>query len=240
VSGLTSEQILRAWEAGVAARPVDRPIALLAAAGADREELVQLPIGERDARLLELRARTFGPTLDVVVDCPACREQLECPIEIARLVDAPRGPQAHVLALDDGEVDVRLLDSRDLAAASDIADVDVASAYLLDASIVAVRRTGGRALSESERADLAGRIGELDPRADLLLDAVCPACNHAWLAPFDPSTFVFTEISAAARRLLRQVATLARSFGWTESEVLALSPTRRRAYLELAEPAGAS
>jgi hypothetical protein len=35
-----------------------------------------------------------------------------------------------------------------------------------------------------------------------------------------------------AQRLMRQVVELARAFGWTEGQVLALSPERRRFYLE--------
>jgi len=39
--------------------------------------------------------------------------------------------------------------------------------------------------------------------------------------------------------LLGDVAELAAAFGWSESEVLALSEARRRAYLDLARRAGA-
>mgnify|MGYP001788484044 CR=1 FL=1 len=38
----------------------------------------------------------------------------------------------------------------------------------------------------------------------------------------------------AAERVLLDVDALARCYGWTESEVLRLSPTRRAAYLQLA------
>ena len=38
----------------------------------------------------------------------------------------------------------------------------------------------------------------------------------------------------AAPALLRDVATLAAAFGWSEREILALPAVRRRAYLQLA------
>jgi hypothetical protein len=36
-----------------------------------------------------------------------------------------------------------------------------------------------------------------------------------------------------ARSLLAEVHSLARAYGWTESEILALSPQRRSTYLEM-------
>jgi hypothetical protein len=45
---------------------------------------------------------------------------------------------------------------------------------------------------------------------------------------------VWAEVDVRARRLLADVATLARTYGWTEPEVLALSEARRAAYLRLA------
>ena len=38
-----------------------------------------------------------------------------------------------------------------------------------------------------------------------------------------------------AKRLLMDVHLLARAYGWSEAEVLALSPARRRFYLEMVE-----
>jgi hypothetical protein len=50
---------------------------------------------------------------------------------------------------------------------------------------------------------------------------------------------VWTELRAHARRLLREVDVLARAYGWTEPDVLALDERRRAAYLELAAEARA-
>jgi len=235
---LSSEEILRAWELGAAARPVDRPIAILVAAGGDLGELSRLPLGVRDARLLALRARTFGPTLELYLECPACGEQLELALEAAALAEGPDAlATTHVVAIGEREVEVRLLDSRDLSRAAELDDVDAASAFLFESSILAVRPAGP--LDEAERTQLAEALAELDPRADVILDALCPGCEHTWPAAFDPGNFVFTEVTLAARRLFEQVATLARAFGWTEREVLSLSPARRRAYLEIADTAAA-
>lgn len=205
-------------------------MALLAVAGEALPEA--LPIGERDARLLELRARTFGPVLELVVACPRCQDPLEFSVEAARLAErAPLPPLR--LALRDGEVEFRLLDSRDLQAAAGAEDP---AHQLFERSVVAVRRRGvaldASALDEAERAQLSERLAEIEPELAFALH--CPTCEHDWQAPLDPGALLYTEVTAAAQRILREVATLAAAFGWTEPEVLALSATRRRAYLELA------
>jgi hypothetical protein len=58
-------------------------------------------------------------------------------------------------------------------------------------------------------------------------------CTYSWHAAFDIATYLATEVHTWASRQLREVHDLARAYGWSEAEILAMSPTRRRAYLEL-------
>jgi hypothetical protein len=44
------------------------------------------------------------------------------------------------------------------------------------------------------------------------------------------------KAAGRAERLLLDIDTLARNYGWSESEVIALSPTRRAAYVQMATP----
>src|SRR5574341_1334174 len=84
---LSAQDILRIWEAGIALEPVGRALAILAGAfpGTPREALAALPVGRRDARLLEIREETFGPTLEGVSSCPRCAGRVEFRLEIADL-----------------------------------------------------------------------------------------------------------------------------------------------------------
>ena len=78
-------------------------------------------------------------------------------------------------------------------------------------------------------------MAEADPLAEVLVDVVCPACAAQFVADLDIASFVWAEVRARAQRLLRDVDVLARAYGWTEPEVLALTDRRRDAYLALAE-----
>ena len=55
-----------------------------------------------------------------------------------------------------------------------------------------------------------------------------------WLESLDIGSFVWHELTAWAQRAMDDVHVLARAYGWSESEVLALSAWRRQRYVELA------
>ena len=76
-------------------------------------------------------------------------------------------------------------------------------------------------------------MAEADPLADIQLDLTCPSCERRWRAVFDIVSFLWTEIEVWAWRTLSDVHTLARAYGWSERDILTLSPTRRQFYLEM-------
>jgi len=82
-------------------------------------------------------------------------------------------------------------------------------------------------------AQIAEQIERADPGADISLNLICPACDHRWQITFDIVTFFWAEINHLAKRLLREVHTLARAYGWREADILAMSAARRQAYLEM-------
>lgn len=61
----------------------------------------------------------------------------------------------------------------------------------------------------------------------------CPSCNHGWHALFDIVSFFWSEIQSWASRIMREVHLLASAYGWRETDILAMSPLRRRLYLEM-------
>ncbi len=87
-----------------------------------------------------------------------------------------------------------------------------------------------------EEVEAAGeRLAAADPLAEVRLDFKCPACGETFAESLDLATFLWSELEARAERLLLDVHLLAREYGWSEAEVLALSPVRRNFYLEMVE-----
>jgi hypothetical protein len=240
VRRLFAHDLLQIWEAGRDRHPVDRALIVLDAAYPESgwDELADLGVGARDARLLAVRARTFGPTLEGFAACPRCTEGLQFGMAAADLL-APAATEEHILELDAEGVSLRfrLPNSRDLGAAVAREDPAAARALLVRRCVLGATRDG-RSVPADDLPDgvvsaLARRMGELDPQAEIELDLHCPACDNRWPAHFDIVAFLWSEVVTHAGRLLREVDALARAYGWREADILSMSPGRRRSYIEL-------
>lgn len=88
-------------------------------------------------------------------------------------------------------------------------------------------------LPEKVRRRLAEEAERADPDAEITLTIACPECGEATPAELDIADYLWTELDAWARYVLLDVHLLATAYGWSEPEILALSPQRRRYYLEL-------
>jgi hypothetical protein len=80
--------------------------------------------------------------------------------------------------------------------------------------------------------DIGRAMSIADPQADTELALTCPACAHAWSEPFDIARYLMDSLEHWAETCLDQVHILARAYGWSEAQILALSPTRRARYIE--------
>jgi len=241
---LSAYDLLRVWEVGEGQHPLDRALTLLAAACPElsRDGLAALSIGQRDARLLTLRERTWGPMLNGFVECPRCAEHLEFDVSVADLRvaadDGVGGEGVQELLADGLALRFRLPNSGDLATALGCQDPTVARNLLVQRCVLEATRDGvpltASELPAAVVTRLARRMSECDPQAEVFLDLRCPTCDHAWQALFDIVAFFWAELAAQARRLLREVHILARAYGWSEADVLNMSARRRQFYLEMA------
>ncbi len=239
---ISAGELMDAWEAASGRAGWARPLALLAAGGRDPDGLADLPLGMRDRHLAALRRSVFGPSVQATTACPACAE----PAELSFLLDEvlPPAPPAPEGTVDRAgyQVRFRLPTTADLAAVTKAqpGDVDAAAADLLARCVVSATGPSGSAvpaagLPVDVAEAVAVAMAQADPAADVALALDCPACGHRWAAPLDVAAFVWQEVDAWAERTLLEVDGLARAYGWQEPAVLALSPWRRRRYLELAD-----
>jgi len=239
VSALTSSELLAIWERGDGQRPSRRALALLAgtAPHATPDELAAMPVGRRDASLVELRARLFGDAFTGVTSCPACSESIELTfgIDEVRREPAPHAP----LSIREGpySVELRVPTTADLAAIERETELDSARRALFARCVARATRGDDSIGADELPADVEEAaitaMANADPQADVMLPVDCPGCEQTWLEPFDIVSFLWAELSVLARRLLADVHTLAAAYGWSESDILSLSPARRNAYLEM-------
>ncbi|MEY9989424.1 hypothetical protein ABIE67_001456 [Streptomyces sp. V4I8] len=231
-------ELLATWEAGLAEASTGRALLLhrTARPDVDAATLPVLPVGEREADLFALRRALFGERMQVRLACSACGADMEFDLdagEFARSLGGP-GDSAVRVEQDGWDVEFRLPGVADLTVAARAADPRNA---LLARCLVSAVRDGAPVDAADLPVPVQRRIAEAveaaDPGADVTLNIACPECGDATRAELDIASYLWTELDAWARDLLLDVHLLATSYGWSEPEILALSPLRRRYYLEL-------
>jgi len=240
-------EVLDIWERGLGQHAVDRALTLLGAVHRTpvRRELAEWSLGHRDAALLSLYQSNFGNLIQAMGSCPDCEATVEVQLRVSDLLEERRrapgglgeigeggevatpGAQREVM-VGERAIPFRLPNSLDMAALVSMPDSEAARAELL-------RRLVGwepGELSEAETRALEDAVELADPLTEISLGLSCPECGRGWDESLDVTAFVWKRVAASAERLLWQVDRLAHAYGWTEDDVLALSPARRQWYLE--------
>jgi hypothetical protein len=238
---LQANDLLALRDAGERQDAAERAVTILARAFPDEgaEAMWRLSLGRRNGRLLDVRERLFGRRMEGYAECPHCGEPLELAMDTLALQNAPAETEASELELvtDDYAVRFRLIDSNDVQAAARERTLEAARALLVDRCVLEARHRDHRLAAAELPAPVIEQIAErmelCDPLADTTLALICPFCKNEWEIAFDIASFLDTEIQARARHLLWEVHTLAHAYAWSQEEILALSPRRRRDYLEL-------
>ena len=244
VQSLSAAELLDVWERGQNQLPVERALTMLEAAcpGVPRETLAAFSIGQRDACLLTLREKLFGAQLSSLADCPACGERLEMSYSVADIRAPSEIEPADTLSFERSgyEMRIRPPHSLDLLTVAGCESPEAMRGKLFEQCVLSIRHQGRSVpvVASSEMPDeiidaAIERIAKADPQADVQIDLVCPCCSHEWGAGFDIVSYLWSELHARAVHLLREVHALASAYGWSESDILRMSPHRRQCYLEM-------
>jgi hypothetical protein len=189
---------------------------------------------------------SFG-NLVSLASCPACGERLELAFDVADIraekLSVSDGEQARdldgtlFLSMDGYHATFRLPNSLDLARIAGMSNKEQARLQLLERCLISINENGeirmALELPEAITSAIAGRMAIADPQGDVQIALTCPNCAHRWQATFDILSFLWMEIHAWAQRMLREIHLLASSYGWREADIMALSPWRRQAYLQM-------
>ncbi|KQP70687.1 hypothetical protein ASF40_13170 [Microbacterium sp. Leaf288] len=235
-SPVRAQTILDLADAARGEAPIPRALRVAAAAGEDTAGLREAPLGHLHAAALGFHTALTGPRLEAVVTCPACASAVEFALD----ADSLRGLSGTAASGDltvptqAGAWRVRWR----VPTAGDLAEV----AGRTDAAATLLARCCDVTGPSGEDATLApvevvehieAALAAADPLAEVTVGLDCPECGALFDADVDPIAFVWHEVESRARRVLREVDVLARAYGWTEADVLALPEQRRAAYLEI-------
>jgi hypothetical protein len=234
--GLEAEPPARATTA-LLARSLER---LGAAGSVGDREVRGLTLGDREALMLELRRLEIGERIECSAPC-GCGELLEVAVDAGglRLASYSSTAEWHERELGGRRVRFRLPTGGDQEAAIELAlvDEDAAADLVLRSCVAEVDGEPPVELPAAVAAALPDAMAELDPQAELELAAACPECGGELAVPLDAQSLVVDELGRRAAELLAEIHALASVYHWSEADILALGPGRRRRYLDLLDDA---
>lgn len=237
---LDGDALLRLWERALGQPPEARDEALLQ--GVSEHVLPVQTLGERNARLIDIHTRVFGRELALLSHCAQCGTVAQFSADgellVAQIPAPPDACTSHRLQVDGHVIEFRLPSRSDIAAASSTPSEDDFVLHLLERCVLACTRDDASVpvstLPGAVLDALSQRMEALDPAASVSFAVECPQCDAQWDARLDVGQLVWQKVQTAAESLLLDIDALARAYGWTEREILRLSPTRRAAYLQMA------
>jgi len=232
---LGPRDVLAAWEAGSAQDRVRRAATLLAMARGQLDragDAAAFDVGTRDVLLAGLLCSVAGGRVPACADCPGCGAVLDVPVDVAAVGVLPvHEPGERLSVVVDGtEVPFRLPTTADLIAVAGL-PADQARAVLLAACLGA---EPGATIAPETGAAVEAAMEQAAPAGAIDLIARCAGCGLESVLPLDMPALVWAEIEAQVSSLLQDVHALATSYGWSEADVLELSPRRRALYLAMA------
>ncbi len=218
--GLAAAQALDLAERGARADRVRRGLLLHAAARpGDRAAAEDAALGDLERSAWALRRDSIGGEANAVATCRDCGSDLEFSLP-ADFAPPPRAADHADVVHGETTWRVRLPRAGDMRAGALRVERLAEGAPWSDDAFV---------------AKVEAALDAADPGMDLRLALTCPDCGAAFEEPFDAVSYFWAEIEEIERRLIGEVAALARAYGWSEVEILGMSARRRALYLAEAE-----
>jgi len=199
----------------------------------------RLEVGRANAQLLRLHRSMFGRRLACWTECPGCGTTVEIDVDADELLaQDPAEPAAAMqLQIEEWDVSFRLPTEEDIDAVHGERDLSAAGNALLRRCIEGCRRganeTHASLVPLELGARMSARMEERDPLAILGFELRCADCGHAWSSTLEVDVVLWSRLNAWVHRLLRDVHTLAKTYGWSEHAIVEMSPGRRQFYLDL-------
>ena len=208
------------------------------------DHIRKLSAGDRERLVLALCARLLGPEVDLITTCQSCGALAEVPVRFADVAGASE--QSGVTA--ESQVELVAGDARWVARLRPPAGADLeraardgpqAARDLIVSCIEKLTDPSGHRVAQSElpaacESAAADALLALDPAAESLIEIECPSCAKPIDALLDGYAILQCGLGGA-NRIYDDVFRIARTFHWSEHEILSLPLRRRRHYVAIAE-----
>lgn len=237
-----TDELVRIWELGIEQPAWYRGLLMLVPAfpEASMRDLSAISIGSRNRFLFALRRALFGSSLAAGTACVKCREPIEFDLRIEDVCDLENIEACHPepstpfnLRIADATLRIRPLTSADFSGLARDMLPARGSALLMERVVHVLEPAGPTAytLTIEQFEAAVEALQERDANMETWLQLSCHSCGQEWSSLLDIASYLWSEIASLVQRVLDEVATIAQSFGWSEREILKMSPGRREFYL---------
>ena len=186
------------------------------------------PVSLRTAALLQITALTEQlSALPFSAECALCGERFEFDLSLAQLVAGQDFQPLLTVEVHGQPISLRRAtgaDLREWRAAPSVDAQRMLNSLLLEGDVAV-----------EQLSELSAAIAQADPLAAFAVACQCPGCGADREVDIDLDAAALSRLQQRQRALLRDIHTLARHYGWSEAQVLAIPATRRAQYLALIE-----
>lgn len=238
---LSDQDLLTIWEFGLQHSVIETNLFLLTLVYPEYNlnQVLSFPIGERDARLMQVRKAHFGPVLQNVSECDSCGQIMEWENQIEDLLFHKISEKVLIETVemehDEHHIRARLPNSRDIIEVLNLNNIDQQEDRLIQKCIVDSSFSNGE-MKEAIRDFkdvLLQKMEEKDAQANIIMKLSCPECENDWNSTFDIMHYLWSEINEWGIQMMKDIYLLAQNFGWSEMAILQMSRFRRNLYLKM-------
>lgn len=210
---------------------------LLSGPGSFSEDFkaIDLTASERDRLLAQVYAQTFGPRIESTSRCSVCESPFDLAFTIERLLAAfdPETSSPTVEREPDGSFRMSGGVRFRLPTGSD--ELAIAELSAGEGELELLRRCVLESGKEIDPEAVQQAMSEVAPVLDIDLDALCPECGAQQAVRFDVQFYLLRALEQQRKQAAREVHRLAVAYGWSLNEILGLSRSQRKAFVEFIE-----
>ncbi|TXE07844.1 hypothetical protein ES711_10455 [Gelidibacter salicanalis] len=232
---MTANSILNVWDHCVGKNQTFKGVALasLALNATDHSNIVDWSIEKRDIALFHVRKKLFGNQFDNISHCPKCNQMVEWDfnfeqVGIPSLYDIPDNIEILIDSHDDILM-IRLPNSDDLFTND--------ASQIIRNCMINLKDLQSQTFHQNIPDDIINQINDkfdtICQASNITYHLNCVECSHEWQVNFDIVAYLWKEIDHWAKSLLDEIYVLAKTFGWSESDIINMSENRRNHYLNL-------
>ena len=224
-------ELLNLWERAYSLSPARRAIEIVRAGypNSTWSEIAHWPIGFRDRHVARMRVALLGPQVPSLANCPGCQTPVEFDVQLHQCfrLQSTEFDRVDLSTLPKAASALRPMTTADVIEHLESAfnEEDLIRRFL--------DLRNDAQLPDIELPQLATQLEELDPEARIDFSLQCPDCGREWSSLFDIVAVFWAELNAWARRMMSEIHQLATRYGWSEGEILRITPWRRAIYLSM-------